>query len=105
MKSGKRRRIGDGSRDAPAAGHAPARIPNHRRLRAGALAQRLQHVCIILRYICIATKGRGASARALAPAAGHAPARTPNHRQLLAGALARVSNMYVSFFMVYMYRY
>ena len=34
---------------APATGHAPARIPNHRRLLliAGALAQHLQHVCVI----------------------------------------------------------
>ena len=29
---------------APATGHAPTRIPNRRRLRGGALAQRLQHL-------------------------------------------------------------
>ena len=41
---------------APATGHASARIPNHCRLLDGALAQRLQHACIILRYMCIVIK-------------------------------------------------
>ena len=37
---------------APAAGQAPARIPNYRRLLGGALAQRLQHVnhCMVRMY-------------------------------------------------------
>ena len=38
-----KRRGASAGASAPAAGHAPARIPNHRRLLSGALAQRLQH--------------------------------------------------------------
>ena len=37
---------------APTTGHAPARTPNHRGLLAGALAQSLQQVCILVRYMC-----------------------------------------------------
>ena len=44
--------------------HAPARIPNRRRLLAGALAQHLQHVRMV--NICIVIEGQGASAGALA---------------------------------------
>ena len=49
---------------AAATEHAPARIPNRRRLLVGALAQHLQHVRMV--HICIVIEGQGASAGALA---------------------------------------
>ena len=72
---------------AAATEHAPARIPNRRRLLVGALAQHLQHVRMV--HICIVIERRGVSADGLAAATEHAPGRIPSRRQPRGGAITR----------------
>ena len=63
---------------APAAGHAPARIPYHPRPLTCAPAQHFElNICIIVWYVCIAIEGRGVKAGAPAPATGRARAHIP----------------------------